>query len=186
MHAEGFAPIATPTARVLILGSMPGQESLRQAQYYAHPRNAFWPIMEALFGIPATLPYAQRTVQLAQCGVAVWDVCAAAYRPGSLDTDIRSDSVVSNDFSEFFQLHPQIQRVCFNGAKAAQLYRKHVKCDLPLEYCALPSTSPTHASLSFDQKLALWATINRDSTHVPFSPAHPESSPPPPHPHCVA
>ena len=169
MHAEGFSPISTPAARVLILGSMPGQESLRQAQYYAHPRNAFWPIMEALFGIPATLPYAQRTVQLAQCGLAVWDVCAAAYRTGSLDTAIRPDSVVANDFSAFFQSHPQIQRVCFNGAKAAQLYRKHVKCDLPLEYCALPSTSPAHASLSFEVKLCRWSSIREGLANWPNS-----------------
>ena len=159
MHAAGFLPISTPTSRVLILGSMPGQASLRQAAYYAHPRNVFWRIMEALFDVPTTLPYAQRTIQLAQCGVAVWDVCAMAYRPGSLDTDIRPDSVVANDFAGFFESHPQITRVCFNGAKAAQLYRKHVKLDLCMEYCELPSTSPTHASLSWDQKLARWSAI---------------------------
>ncbi len=186
MHAEGFLPISTPAARVLILGSMPGQASLRQAEYYAHPRNAFWRIMEALFNVPAALTYAQRTVQLARCGVAVWDVCAVAYRPGSLDTAIRADSVHANDFAGFFESHPQITRVCFNGAKAAQLYRKHVKFDSHMEYCELPSTSPAHASLSFDQKLARWASIKRDTIDTSLTPVLPESSPRPPHPNCVA
>ena len=84
-NAHGFPPVASPASRVLVLGSLPGQESLRRRQYYAHPRNAFWAIIERLFEIPAAVAYARRVQMLRRSGVALWDVCAAAVRPGSLD-----------------------------------------------------------------------------------------------------
>ena len=85
MLSQSFPPIADPDARLLILGSLPGQESLRQQQYYAHPRNAFWRVMEAVLGIPTDTPYPQRCQALMDAGIALWDVCASARRPGSLD-----------------------------------------------------------------------------------------------------
>ncbi|MNT31398.1 Uracil DNA glycosylase superfamily protein [compost metagenome] len=155
----GFAPVVSAGARVLVLGSMPGVASLRQVQYYAHPRNAFWPLAARILGFDPGLDYAGRLRALQSRGVALWDVLQACERPGSLDADIRRDSLVPNDFRAFLDSHPSIVRVCFNGAKAAAMYRRHVLPGLagaPLQYVELPSTSPAHAAASFDQKLAAW------------------------------
>lgn len=158
----GFAPVATPGSRVLVLGSMPGVASLKQARYYAHPRNAFWPIAARVLGFDATVDYPQRLCALQSAGVALWDVLQACERPGSLDADIRPDTLVPNDFAAFLAVHPAITRICFNGGKAAALYRRHVlptlaRADLKyLEYLDLPSTSPAHAAASFEKKLAAW------------------------------
>ncbi|MBT9568363.1 MAG: DNA-deoxyinosine glycosylase [Thiobacillus sp.] len=161
-----FAPLASAHARVLILGSLPGQESLRRQQYYAHPKNAFWKIMGRLFDAGPELPYEERALRLIQCDIAVWDVCAAAERRGSLDAAIVHSSVVPNDFSSFFDAHPDVGLICFNGAKAAALYRRLVFPDLPEKFAAirsavLPSTSPAHAAMSFEEKLTRWRAINR-------------------------
>jgi TDG/mug DNA glycosylase family protein len=157
-QVQGFAPVAAPGARVLVLGSMPGVASLRQARYYAHPRNAFWPIAASVLGFDAGLDYAGRLQALQASGVALWDVLQACERPGSLDADIRNHTLVTNDFAAFLSRHPAIVRVCFNGAKAAALYRRHVLPGLAvrLEYLDLPSTSPAHAAASYDEKLAAW------------------------------
>lgn len=164
MVSTGFPPIADAQARVLILGSLPGQVSLRQQQYYAQPRNAFWTLMGRLFGAGPDLPYDERTQRLIQSGVALWDVCAAAHRPGSLDAAIRPDSVVPNDFAPFIAAHPQIRLIAFNGSKAAALYRRMVLPGLPLALQAircetLPSTSPAHAAMAPEDKLARWSSI---------------------------
>jgi len=157
-QVQGFEPVAAPNARILVLGSMPGVASLRQARYYAHPRNAFWPIAASVFGFDPGLDYAQRLQALQAAGVALWDVLQACERPGSLDAHIRADTLVPNDFAAFLERHPGIVRVCFNGGKAASLYRRHVLPGLAagLEYIDLPSTSPAHAAVSFEQKLAAW------------------------------
>ncbi|CAB3709817.1 DNA-deoxyinosine glycosylase [Achromobacter pestifer] len=155
----GFSPVATPAARVLVLGSMPGVASLKQARYYAHPRNAFWPIAAQVLGFDPQLDYPRRLLALQAAGVALWDVLQACERPGSLDANIRGDSLVPNDFTSFLHAHPAITRICFNGGKAAALYRRHVLPGLAsatLEYVDLPSTSPAHAAASFEQKLAAW------------------------------
>lgn len=158
-QVRGFAPVAAPDARILVLGSMPGVASLRQARYYAHPRNAFWPIAASALGFDPGLDYAARLRALQAAGVALWDVLQACERPGSLDADIRGDTLVANDFAAFLQRHPAIVRVCFNGGKAASLYRRHVLPGIAdgLEYIALPSTSPAHAAVSFQQKLEAWS-----------------------------
>lgn len=155
----GFAPVATPDARVLVLGSMPGVASLKQARYYAHSRNAFWPIAAQVLGFDATADYPQRLQALQAAGVALWDVLQTCERPGSLDADIRHDTLIPNDFAAFLQAHPAITRICFNGAKAATLFRRHVMPTLTatLDYQDLPSTSPAHAAASYDKKLAAWS-----------------------------
>jgi hypoxanthine-DNA glycosylase len=164
MHARGFPPIADAQARVLILGSLPGQVSLRRQQYYAQPQNAFWKIMGRLFDAGPELPYDERARRLVAQGIALWDVCAAAQRPGSLDASIVHSSVVANDFAAFIESHPRVHLICFNGAKAADLYRRIVLPTLPatlrpVGYETLPSTSPAHASMRFDEKLARWSVV---------------------------
>jgi len=157
---HSFAPLQTPHARILILGSMPGKASLAAGQYYAHPRNAFWPIMGEIFGFSAALPYEQRVDRLLQHGIAVWDVARLCTRESSLDSDIVSSSVVANDFAQFFQNSPEIARVCLNGAKAMELYQRHVLRQVPeaaeRQAVRLPSTSPAYAGMPFETKLAHW------------------------------
>lgn len=164
MNSHGFPPIADERARVLVLGSLPGQVSLRQQQYYAQAQNTFWKIMGRLFGAEPNLPYLERSQRLIAHGVALWDVCASAQRPGSMDAAIRHASVVPNAFAAFFEAHPQIELLCFNGAKAAELYRRAVLPDLPsglqsIRSETLPSTSPAYASMAFEEKLARWSSI---------------------------
>ncbi len=158
----GFEPIAGPDARALILGSVPSQRSLDERRYYAHPRNAFWPIMERLLADGASLTNAQRGQMLKRAGIALWDVLHAAERSGSLDSAIVDESAVPNDIAGLLRDNPGIGRVLFNGAKAESLFNKHIATTLPLDRrieCArLPSTSPAHAGLSFDAKLSAWAT----------------------------
>lgn len=164
MHDSCFPPISNSNARILILGSLPGQVSLQRQQYYAHPHNAFWKIMGRLFGAGPDLSYEERTQRLVQNGIALWDVCAAAERPGSLDASIVHSSVVPNDLATFIESHSGIDLICFNGSKAADLYRRLVLPGLPAKLQAirthtLPSTSPAHAAMSFEEKLTRWATV---------------------------
>lgn len=159
MQVRGFPPIAAPDAQILILGSMPGIASLEAAQYYAHPRNAFWPIMGALFGAGPEQPYGDRTDRLKAQGVAVWDVLQLCVREGSLDADIRAE--VPNDFAAFFAAHPGIRRIGLNGGKAATSFRKYAAAHVPVgaEAVILPSTSPAHAARSIETKLSLWRAV---------------------------
>ncbi|MEN1679453.1 MAG: DNA-deoxyinosine glycosylase [Planctomycetota bacterium] len=162
MKARSFPPIAAPDARLLILGSMPGVASLEAGEYYAHPRNAFWPIMGELFGARPELPYAERCRRLQASGVAVWDVLRECRREGSLDSAIDRGSEVANDFRSLFHRCPRIVRVSFNGQKAEAAFRRHVLPGLDpalsvrLTLIRLPSTSPAHAGRSSEQKLAEW------------------------------
>ncbi len=156
----GLAPIARPRARLLILGSMPGVASLTAAEYYAHPRNLFWPIVGACCGFDPRAPYGRRCKALAAAGIALWDVVGSCVRPGSLDSAIDDATIVVNDFSAFLAAHRQITRVCFNGRKAESAWRRHVQGQLPpgrkFDYHLLPSTSPAHAGMSYLRKLQLW------------------------------
>lgn len=156
MLVRSFPPISAPGARILILGSMPGIASLQAGQYYAHPRNAFWPIMGQLFGAGPDLPYTVRVARLQSQGVAVWDVLQLCVREGSLDSNIRGE--VPNDFAAFFSAQPGIVRILLNGGKAAASFRKHASHLLlpSAQSVTVPSTSPAHAARSPDQKLARW------------------------------
>ena len=157
-----FSPIADKSARVLLLGSMPGVLSLQANQYYAHPRNAFWPIMPTLFGFDAALDYPARTKALAAAGIAVWDVLHSCRRQGSLDSAIEDDTLVANDLAGFLAGHPAIRHVFFNGAKADSCFRRHIKLAMPereIAFTRLPSTSPAHAGRSFEQKLLAWRAV---------------------------
>jgi len=157
-----FPPIASPNARVLILGSMPGLASLQAGQYYAHPRNQFWAILAALLGRESWQDYAEKRLALLDAHIALWDVLQSCRRPGSLDADIAKPSMVVNDFAGFLTEHPQIRHVFFNGTTAEQTFRRAVLPALSLTELRLqrlPSTSPAHAALNFQQKLQQWQTV---------------------------
>jgi TDG/mug DNA glycosylase family protein len=160
MQIFSFPPVSRADAQVLVLGSMPGAMSLRLQQYYGHPQNAFWKIMGELLGFDAAAPYHERTSALVRHRLAVWDVLASCVREGSLDADIDDTTIIANDFACFFQSHPHVQRVCFNGAKAESVYRRHVLPHLAtkrrMAYVRLPSTSPAHAGMRFAGKLGAW------------------------------
>lgn len=160
----GFNCVADESAEILILGSMPGVKSLEQRQYYAHPRNAFWKIIEALYHIPAESAYTDRLDLLKKHKVALWDVVHQCVRPGSLDSNIRSASVQVNDFNQLFEYSRNITKVFFNGKKAEELYKKHVLAVAPealreMQYYQLPSTSPANASMTLEQKMQLWQQL---------------------------
>ncbi len=159
----GFPPIAKTGATILILGSMPGRKSLEEQQYYAHPRNNFWPIMCQLFNVNKKLSYAQRKQLLYDNKIALWDVLKSCYREGSLDSDIDHATIEANDFNLFLQTHKKIKHIFFNGAKAEQIFKKEVLNNLDilqeLKYHKLPSTSPAHAAMSYEKKLQQWKKI---------------------------
>jgi double-stranded uracil-DNA glycosylase len=160
-----FPPVAAPDARLLILGSMPGKASLAANQYYAHPRNLFWPIMGELFGAGLELPYGKRLEVLQIEGVALWDVLKECFRESALDSDIVEASIITNDFADFFARHTQIRHVFFNGAKAEQAFRRYALPALahlpPIELIRLPSTSPANAAIPLTVRLAQWREITR-------------------------
>jgi len=158
---HSFAPIAGRSARVLILGSMPGRASLQAGRYYAHRQNAFWRIASELLGFDPGAPYEIRVKALASARIAVWDVLHSCVRQGSLDTMIEDDSEIANDFRAFFRAHRGITHVFFNGAKAEASFKRHVLpgIGIRLRYKRLPSTSPAHASVPYRRKLAAWRAI---------------------------
>lgn len=152
----GLAPVIDATTRILVLGSFPGAASLAAQQYYAHPRNQLWPLLSALTGEDlATLPYAERLPRLLAHGFGLWDVLGACEREGSLDSAIRKPA--ANDFDLLRERCPRLETIGFNGQAsgkfatgfAAQGYRTLI----------LPSTSPAHATLSLEQKLAIWKQL---------------------------
>lgn len=160
MRSVGFEPVANSDARVLVLGTLPGQVSLQKQEYYAQPRNAFWRIMGDLFGLDPHAAYEERKARLVAAGIALWDVCHSAHRPGSLDTSIRED--VPNDLAAFLGSHGRIRLIGFNGAKAADLFRRKVKLPGPLAaipVVLLPSTSPAHAAMPYEEKLKRWTVV---------------------------
>lgn len=164
MEITGFPPIESADAENLILGSIPSIKSLEENQYYGHPRNAFWAIMGELLGFDRTLEYERRKQLLIKHKIALWDVLKGCKRQGSLDSAIKSASVVANDFLTFFKNHRSIKKVFFNGTTAQSEFNKHV---LPLiekqfpylEYFLLPSTSPAMASLTKEEKLVKWKGV---------------------------
>lgn len=163
-HCISFEYAVAPDSRALILGSMPGRESLKQQEYYAYSQNCFWHIMDKLFNAGRDLTYPKRLGKLRDHGVALWDVANQCIREGSLDSRIVYDSVVPNDFAELFKMCPNIRHVFFNGAKAEELYKKRVLKNLPekfgyLQYQRLPSTSPAHASMTKEEKLKQWMAV---------------------------
>jgi len=162
-RVHSFAPVLGKRPRILILGSMPGIASLEAVEYYAHPRNAFWPIMAELFSIDATRDYDERIAQIQQAPVILWDTLKRCERPGSLDARIKRDSVEANDIPGLLDKHPGVRVVACNGATSANYFRKLVLPNLSpgieIELLSMPSTSPANAGMTFAQKLAAWQRL---------------------------
>jgi double-stranded uracil-DNA glycosylase len=164
-YVESFPPSIGAACRVLILGSMPGVRSLAAGQYYAHPQNLFWPIMQATFDVDAAQPYAQRLAELQSRGVGVWDVLQGCERRGSLDSAIAAGSEVPNAIAALLAQRPSIRTLAFNGAKAANAFSRHVAAQIVPEHLrrltlhSLPSTSPANASISREEKVRRWSVL---------------------------
>jgi double-stranded uracil-DNA glycosylase len=154
---RSFPPIVDERARVLVLGTLPGEESLRRQQYYAHPRNLFWPILFALFDAALAPLYADRLAFALSQRVALWDVCELGEREASADATIRRE--VPNTIDQLLDAHPLIDAVAFNGSGARRLHDRHFRRRAGLTYLHLPSTSPAHARLDFAAKLAEWRAL---------------------------
>jgi TDG/mug DNA glycosylase family protein len=160
-RVQSLPPIVSQKSKVLILGSMPGVESLEAEEYYKRPRNEFWPIMGKLFGAGLSLPYPKRVALLKAAGVALWDTIWECEREGSQDASIKEEVV--NDFPVFFDKYPNITHVFFNGREAEKAFRRHVLPTLtedqhrPL-HC-LPSTSPLYAAMTPNAKAQAWRVV---------------------------
>lgn len=150
---EGLAPVIAPRARLVVLGSFPGAASLAAQQYYAHPRNHFWPILSAIWGVDLVrLPYAKRLAEVRRRGLGIWDVYAACRREGSLDSAIQAAE--PNDLAGLARIAPGLRAVAHNGGESARSMA--ITRTLGVDVLRLPSTSPANASWSFERKLDAW------------------------------
>jgi hypoxanthine-DNA glycosylase len=159
MKKYSFPPIVDDNCRVLILGTMPGNKSLQVNQYYANLQNQFWRIMTAITGDNFITDYEEKKRLLPKNGIALWDVLMHCEREGSLDVNITDE--FPNDFADFFKRYPGIEKVGFNGQKAATLFEKYHLQKAGLDYRILPSTSSANTSLNLEAKIAQWQWILR-------------------------
>lgn len=156
-----FQPIVDPHAKILILGSIPGNASLTASQYYAHKQNVFWKIMSELLQFELNSSYEIRVQILKSAHIALWDVLKSCKRVGSLDSGILPNSQTVNNLQDFFQQYQLISKVCFNGSKAENYFNRYVAKTIngnPKQFIKLPSTSPANASISYEEKLKCWKT----------------------------
>ena len=161
---HGLPPIVWPDARILVLGSLPGDESLLRQQYYGNPRNQFWSILGRVFDTQVADDYAARLAFLHEHGVALWDVFARAERDGSLDSNIRNET--PNDFAELLRALPRLRTIALNGSKAAAAFARHVRPRLvarleTVRVLVMPSTSPVPSRKFLDvaAKTEFWRAI---------------------------
>lgn len=160
---HSFEPVIGTHPKILILGSIPGVQSLQASQYYGNPRNVFWPIMDNLFGIDASQPYAQRIKQLSQLPIILWDIIKVCHRAGSLDSNIQQHTLEANNILVLLQEFLTITLIAFNGAAAEKHFIKLAKPLLPensnINLIRLPSTSPANASMTFAEKITCWQRL---------------------------
>ncbi len=164
MRLQGLPARIAADCQVLVLGSMPGVASLQAAQYYAHPRNRFWPLMSRLLEVDAGGDYASRVARLQARGVGLWDVIGECVRVGSLDAAIERASVVPNPLPDTIVALPGLRAVACNGAESYRLWSRWIAPRLPasaagLPVLALPSTSPANAAFGIDRLVAAWAPL---------------------------
>lgn len=157
MKIQSFPSIADTNAKILILGTMPGVQSLVANEYYGNPRNHFWRLLFTLCNEPFTTDYQSKKNLLLQNNIALWDVLQACEREGSLDSAILEE--VPNNFNDFLKAHPNITHIFFNGQQAAKFFKKYVDINDRYTLATLPSTSPANAGISFEGKLEVWRQI---------------------------
>lgn len=157
---HSFDPVIDQHSRILILGSMPGVESLKKKEYYGNPRNHFWKIIYSLFDCEVDSSYKEKIHFILEHQLALWDVLAHCDREGSLDIKIKNE--VANDFDALFLQYPKIKYVLFNGAKAYESFRNHVGFQISADknYHQLPSTSPAN-TIGLQAKLNEWQILRR-------------------------
>lgn len=168
-QAQSFNALTGSSLHTLILGTMPGQASLKADEYYAHPRNAFWPVLCAImrsetpsWHAPSSSSYVQRCEELTSHGYGLWDVLAYCERPGSLDSAIVKQSEIPNDIASLIHQSPNLHTIAFNGRTAEKLFKRHVSLstvEKPLRTVTLPSSSPAMASLTLEQKYKAWKKL---------------------------
>ncbi|MBZ4033963.1 DNA-deoxyinosine glycosylase [Flavobacterium sp. 17A] len=157
MKSFSFAPISSPTSKILILGTMPGTKSLELNQYYGHNQNNFWKFMFEILNEEFSNIYEERKKLLIKNHIALWDVLQFCDRIGSLDSAIKNE--IANDFESFLASHLQIDTILFNGQKAAAFFKKYIHLNKEYKTFTLPSTSPANASKTFQSKLDEWKVI---------------------------
>ncbi|WP_120076011.1 DNA-deoxyinosine glycosylase [Aurantiacibacter odishensis] len=156
---QSFAAVVRPETRLLVLGSLPGERSLEAGQYYAHPRNLFWKLMEQVIDSElVALPYRQRLDALLAHKVGLWDAVQSATRKGSLDSDIRDAE--ATDLPSLAATLPDLKAVAFNGRASEKTARPQL-AQLDLALVALPSSSPAHAVMTFEEKARHWAKLRQ-------------------------
>lgn len=160
MCKSAFDPVVDAETRLLILGSLPGDASLKAGQYYGHPQNAFWRLTGGVIGRDlAALPYPERLDAMKASGVGLWDVIARALRPGSLDQAIREAEAA--DLKRLVADLPRLRAVAFNGGTASRIGRRSLAGVEGIQLIDLPSSSPAHATLSFADKAAAWSVLRK-------------------------
>lgn len=158
VRKRAFDPVVDANTRLLILGSLPGDASLKAGQYYGHPRNAFWRLVGGVIAVDlVALPYPERLEALKRARVGLWDVIAGAERPGSLDADIRD--IEAADLRRLVAELPALRAVAFNGGTAAKIGRRSLGETNGIDLIDLPSSSPAHAARTFAQKAEAWAVL---------------------------
>lgn len=157
MRKIAFEPIADKDSRVLILGTMPSDESLRKQERYGHKSNQFWRIIFTLFNKRLPESYAEKNALLKEHHIAIWDVLESCECEGSLDSNIRNEK--ANDFKSFYKKYPRIKHIFFTGKKAEQLYKKHVGFEDCRTYITLPSPSSAHARMRLEEKIEKWQVL---------------------------
>jgi hypoxanthine-DNA glycosylase len=154
-------PVVDDETKVLIVGSMPGKQSLEKQQYYGNPRNHFWPIIGQLFDVAIPNNYEQKIALLRSKKIGLWDSIQSCERQGSLDATIKNE--IPNDFEDLFQRFPQIQLVLFNGGKSFEVFKKHLGLSILMgrEFKKMPSTSPIPGKniKSFEEKVDTWRIL---------------------------
>ncbi len=163
MQTQGFPPVYRTDSRVLILGSLPGVESVRMQQYYAHPRNLFWKILASVLNERQPVTYDEKLHLLHRHHMALWDVLHSSYRAGSLDSAIQHGSERANAIDELLIACPNLRAIFFNGQKAMGLFNKFVPSPLTrhVDLISLPSSSPANAGVSQHTKIEKWSAIRQ-------------------------
>lgn len=167
MIDHSFSAVCNTNTEMLILGSLPGKKSIAEQQYYAHPRNALWPILCDWMQVPISLSYDKRIATALGCGIGFWDVVAQAERPGSLDSDIKSSTIHFNPIDQLIPNLPRLKSILLNGGAAMTLFKRagfdQLATKKGIHFVQLPSTSPAHASMTLDEKRVAWHTVLIDT-----------------------